>query len=211
MNYQKIYNQIIDRAKDRELNCYKENHHIIPRCMGGTNLKDNLVALTAREHFISHWLLTRIYPENKKLVRAFWGMCNQKNKGRDYRVSSKAYEESKIAFSKIQSVKMLGSNNPQYNKIPWNKGIPASESSNKKRSQALSGENHFMFGKHHTEDTIQKLKRPKTQEHIEAMKGPRKPYGPQVKVICPYCNKQGGNSMRRWHFENCKNKELQTP
>ena len=47
MNYEKIYNQIILRAKSRELNCYVERHHVIPKCMGGTNDKDNLVKLTA--------------------------------------------------------------------------------------------------------------------------------------------------------------------
>jgi len=208
MNYQKIYDQIIDRAKQRKLEGYKEKHHIIPKCMGGSNEKENLAELTAREHFICHWLLYRIYPQNKKLVLAFWGMCNQKGPGRDYRVSSRAYEESKKVFSKIQSKKMLGSNNPQYNKSPWNKGIPASESSNKKRSEAMSGQNHFMFGKHHTSSTIQKMKSPKTKEHREAISGPRKPYGPQTVVICPHCSKQGGNSMKRWHFQNCKQREL---
>ena len=67
MNYEKIYNQIIDRAKIRVLEGYKEIHHIIPRCVGGTNDKDNLVTLTAREHFICHWLLVRMYPDNNKL------------------------------------------------------------------------------------------------------------------------------------------------
>ena len=33
MNYEKIYNELIDRAKSRILTDYKEIHHIIPRCM----------------------------------------------------------------------------------------------------------------------------------------------------------------------------------
>ena len=52
MNYQKIYNQIIERAKNRQLEGYKEKHHIIPRCLNGNNDKENLVKLTAREHFL---------------------------------------------------------------------------------------------------------------------------------------------------------------
>ena len=31
---------------------------------------------------------------------------------------------------------------------------------------------------------------------------------PQQKIECPHCGKIGGNSMRRWHFENCKNAEV---
>jgi len=79
MNYQKIYYQIIDRAKNRELTSYKELHHIIPKCMGGTDEKENLVYLTAREHYLCHQLLCEIYPKEKKLFFAFWAMSNQLN------------------------------------------------------------------------------------------------------------------------------------
>ena len=106
MNYEKIYNQIILRAKSRELNCYVERHHIIPKCMGGTNDKDNLVKLTAKEHFICHKLLCEIHPTNDKLKYALWSMSNQKNlltQKRDYNVGSKEYERLKIMFSTLNS------------------------------------------------------------------------------------------------------------
>lgn len=61
MNYQKIHDSIIKRAKTRKLEGYKERHHIIPRCMGGTDNDENLIELTAREHFIIHLLLAEIY------------------------------------------------------------------------------------------------------------------------------------------------------
>jgi len=35
--------------------------------MNGSNTKENLVALTAREHYIAHLLLSRMYPKNYKL------------------------------------------------------------------------------------------------------------------------------------------------
>jgi hypothetical protein len=96
MNYQRIYDQIIDRAKERKLEGYKEKHHIIPKCMGGGNEKENLVVLTAREHFICHWLLCRIYPENRKLGHAFWFMSKQNAPAqqRNYVVSSRTYAEA---------------------------------------------------------------------------------------------------------------------
>ena len=82
MNYQKIYNQIIERAKNRQLEGYKEKHHVIPKCIGGLNDKENLVELTAREHFLCHRLLCEIYPNNQKLLWALWLMAigKQKNK-----------------------------------------------------------------------------------------------------------------------------------
>jgi hypothetical protein len=82
MNYQKIHDQIIERAKTRVLIGYKERHHIIPRCMGGTNNKENLIDLTAREHFIIHLLLAEIH-NTPSLWRAVnmlsnWGRSTSK-------------------------------------------------------------------------------------------------------------------------------------
>ena len=48
---------------------YKERHHIIPKCIGGTNDEDNLIDLYAREHFIAHKLLA-IETNNSKLICA---------------------------------------------------------------------------------------------------------------------------------------------
>jgi hypothetical protein len=84
MNYEKIYNQIITRARQENRSKdgvnYYENHHIIPKCLNGLNEESNLVLLTGREHFICHWILTKIHPCSTKLVYAFWAMCNQKIK-----------------------------------------------------------------------------------------------------------------------------------
>ena len=54
--YTITYYNIIAQAQSRTLDCYTENHHIIPKSLGGSNDSDNLVALTAREHFLCHWL-----------------------------------------------------------------------------------------------------------------------------------------------------------
>jgi len=103
MNYQRIYDQIIDRAKNRYLNGYYEKHHILPKCLGGSNEKENLVNLTAREHFLCHMLLCRIYPNNKQLSYALFLMSTNKNKKdyQKYKVSSKTYERIKEEHSKL--------------------------------------------------------------------------------------------------------------
>lgn len=77
MNYLKVYNNIIKNAKNDEQNrsnVYCEVHHIVPQCIGGTNDNDNLVRLTLKEHYVCHKLLTKIYPNNKKIIHAFWMM-----------------------------------------------------------------------------------------------------------------------------------------
>jgi len=95
MNYEKIYNQIIERAKSRNLDGYSEKHHVIPKCMNGTNNSDNIVKLTAREHFLSHWLLHEMYPNNTDLRYSFWSMCRSSDNQKRYRPSSRIYEYAK--------------------------------------------------------------------------------------------------------------------
>lgn len=119
MNYQRIYNEIVERGKTRKLTSYKEKHHIIPRCMGGTDESENIVELTATEHFICHKLLTEIYPNENGLHYASWMMITMKDVlGRDYRVGSREYqrlreniivsEETKQKISQIRIERGIG-------------------------------------------------------------------------------------------------------
>jgi len=75
MNHQKVYDAIIEKAKSenrkKHNGTYYENHHIIPTCLNGINKKENLVLLTAKEHYVCHKLLTYIYPNNKSIIWAF--------------------------------------------------------------------------------------------------------------------------------------------
>lgn len=68
MNYHKIYQQLIERAQARTLlNEYVERHHIVPRCLGGTDASANIVSLLPEEHLFAHRLLCRMHPNNTKL------------------------------------------------------------------------------------------------------------------------------------------------
>ena len=64
--YSSIYYKIIERAKSRIISGYVEKHHVIPKSLGGTNDKNNIVKLTAREHFICHLLLTKMTSGEKR-------------------------------------------------------------------------------------------------------------------------------------------------
>ena len=70
MDYKKHYDLLIKRAKTRQLSCYIERHHIVPKCMGGTDDKSNLVELTPEEHYVAHQLLVKMYPDVDGLVYA---------------------------------------------------------------------------------------------------------------------------------------------
>lgn len=65
------------RAKGRKLDDYSERHHILPRCMGGSNAKDNMVRLLPEEHYVAHQLLVKIYPHKKGLALAAHRMAKQ--------------------------------------------------------------------------------------------------------------------------------------
>ncbi len=69
--------QKLNRTKSE---CYYEEHHIMPRSLGGTDDRENLVLLTPREHYIAHLLLTKFtYGKSKvKMNHALWRMacCN---------------------------------------------------------------------------------------------------------------------------------------
>lgn len=79
MNYQKLYDTLILRSKNRvPPTDYTEKHHIIPRCMGGTDDTSNLTPLLLREHFLAHLLLSKIYPNNLGLLLAIIMMSRRR-------------------------------------------------------------------------------------------------------------------------------------
>jgi len=99
--YTNWYNLIINKAKNRTLTGYTEKHHIIPSSLGGTNNKENLVSLTAREHFVCHLLLTKMTTGNAKYKMNFalHMLSNAKNIGEGrYIPSSRMYEYAKKCF-----------------------------------------------------------------------------------------------------------------
>lgn len=100
MDYQKVYEQLVARAKGRIVDCYTEQHHVMPRCLGGLDDENNIVRLTGREHLLAHLLLVQIYPTNEKLFAAAWLMSSLG------RLSCKQYEWLKIRASKYHAERL---------------------------------------------------------------------------------------------------------
>lgn len=115
MDYKRIYNNLIKRARERVLPdaVFFEKHHIIPRCMGGTDSAENICKLTLKEHFFAHLLLVKLYPKSYKLQAALWNMCHV-----DPRTSLVSrYKPSSRLYKQIRSDYMLlfrGQNHPLY-------------------------------------------------------------------------------------------------
>jgi hypothetical protein len=122
--YTKYYTLITNRAKNRTLQGYTERHHIIPQAMGGSNNKDNLVNLTAREHFICHWLLVKMTDGDArgKMIYALRGMnaSNEYQERYSSYITARVYEKYRIEHSNVHSTTMKG-------RTPVNKGRAMSE------------------------------------------------------------------------------------
>lgn len=97
---------------------YYERHHIIPRCIGGTNDKENLIDLFGREHFEAHRMLALENPENEKLVYAWWCMSVQTNQHtrERYEITPEEYEEVRKHYVITLSENMKGEGNHFYGK-----------------------------------------------------------------------------------------------
>lgn len=150
MNYPKIYKDLIEsrlflknvRKKLKKEGQYFERHHITPLSMGGDKSyaigSDNIVLLTAREHYIAHRLLWLIY-KTREMGFAFHKMVFSSSPLQERRFDSRAYEAAKLALSQCQR----GENNPMWGKTAWKK-VMVHPSKGKKfpRRPHLTGDNN---------------------------------------------------------------------
>lgn len=114
--------------------CYIERHHILPKALF-PDLKNegwNIISLTAEDHFLAHYYLYLMFPNQPKIVYALWGMCNQigPRHQRDYLkenhpMLSKIYAEIRSAHAENVRSRQLtknpmkgktGSSSPFYGK-----------------------------------------------------------------------------------------------
>ena len=131
--YNKTYYSIISRAQSRtKLDVPIEKHHIVPKSIGGSNDKSNLVSLTLREHFICHKLLIKITSgkNRNKMVYALWKMCHStKSRKTAFKLTARTYEAVKIL---MRNVRTSDDFTPEWRakisasrkgKSSWNKGV----------------------------------------------------------------------------------------
>lgn len=111
MNYSNLYTKIVQkfvglkRTDVKEMYGYAETHHIHPRCLGGTDDESNLVHLSAKAHFILHYLLVKIHPNSSELWYAFYSMRNGFNQNPErrgqYFVTPRIYELIKSNIARL--------------------------------------------------------------------------------------------------------------
>lgn len=101
MNYKKHYDLLCKRGQVKREG-YVERHHIVPRCKGGDDSESNLTWLTAKEHYIAHYLLHMMDPKDNQLWYALFGMAFLINEHQQrYHIGSRVYQRLKEEKSEI--------------------------------------------------------------------------------------------------------------
>lgn len=123
MNYHNLYQSIIHNSRLRfisksntrkqwikdykKINSdYIEVHHIIPKCLGGTDNTSNFCALSAKEHYIVHKLLWKMNPSNSKLLYAYNMLSSNTKTAKEYKI-----------IKEQCALHNTGTLNPFYNKV----------------------------------------------------------------------------------------------
>jgi hypothetical protein len=162
MNHQKIYDAIIEKARKENRKkvkklcidyIYFENHHIIPRCLGGNDSKNNQILLTAKEHFVCHKLLTYIYKGNRKLVSALHRMIFSRRYGEI--ISGRDYEYVRTLLALLSNKNFYEYWIEKFGKEEADKKLKEFKNRNKDRNV---GEKNPMFGKKQTPKSIERNK-----------------------------------------------------
>jgi len=231
-HYLNRYITLMKWASQQKFEGYTEKHHIIPDSFyiknrkykkeikknleykstgwleGNPNSKENYIKISARIHFLAHYMLWRAYRTSEMAAAFMFMKGNVQNNERYWKINSKAYEKLKITMAEACSKRMTGQppsrGSWKKDNIPWNKGLKGvqirTEDMNIRASNTLK-------------------ERYKTQEHN------RKGISPWCagtkgmgivkawnkgtianKLECPHCHFVGGpeGNMYRWHFDNCK-------
>lgn len=148
MNYIDVYNRITLNRKDLPKETYGEVHHIWPKSLGGGNEPENLVRLTAKEHYIAHHLLTKIFPDCREIVFAFNQMCGRIGAKGVY-VSPRVYAEARENAAAAQ------------------RGRKASAETRNKIGEAQRGKT--LSATHRAKLSAANLGKPKSKEHRAKM------------------------------------------
>lgn len=191
MNYQKQYQNLINSRKilvrNKKTGIY-EKHHIIPKSLGGTNIKSNFILLTPKEHYIAHLLLTKMYAgkEKAKMCYALMCMC-MKNKLSSRNVSSKQYEYAR-------NLLLIHCNGKNHN----NYGKKASNETKKKMSISHTGTKNGFYGKLHNEETIKIIKEKRKTQIIKHVKETKEKLSKmRIGIKNPFFGKTHSDEVKR--------------
>jgi len=179
---------------------YTEKHHITPKSMGGDNFSQNIVILTAREHFLCHWLLTKMCMDKShtnKMIYAFHSMGMKNGFTTKRHINSRAYQHNKVKLSKLMSDRMK-ENNPMSDLKVKKKHL---------KNTKLRGKTRGTTGLQHTLETKQKM-----SESAKGRKASKATKEKLSKIVSSYWEEQrkNGTNKRQACSEEKKRKISET-
>lgn len=213
--YTKWYYSIINKriASPHSISVYTENHHIIPKSMGGSNKKENLVRLSAREHFLSHWLLTKMctYRNHEiKMNHALLRLMSASDSLSLHKWSKWQYEVAKTKKAEALKEARKNGEDPRLGKKH------SLEAKEKMRNAKLGVKRDpFKIGylkeRRHSEETKQKISKSLTgrvffkesrQKSSETQKGKTQN---KTVLVCDKCGRENyATQIKRYHNNNCR-------
>lgn len=217
--YTRVYKQIVDRAKSRtSVSGYTEKHHIVPKSLGGSDAKDNLVVLTAREHFICHRLLVKMTAGQSRMKMSFAVrrmIVNGNEHQQRYKITGRVYEILMKQAKNAMSV-LMTEQNPMFDaKIRQNYDVAIK---NRGKTPGMTGKTHSVetrkkmreatLGQEHSQQTRELIRQVVLQQIADGNNGFCKDRNPSyIKMSCLGCKKEVNIAIfGRNHKKNCGEK-----
>ena len=221
MDYTRIYERLISfRKAHPKKDGYFERHHILPKALGGSDSSENLVDLSAREHWIAHLLLHKIHKLPQTAFACTMMGARATGRGIGKILNSKMYESIKKECASITAANnsnrrgakykvVRQKNTHKYVCLYCNNEFVRSSKNRKNlkycsRSCSMHGNKHDFGGK------VPEEIRSKISNTLKSKTTPSPAKGKKKQIVaCPFCGQFGSiSNMHRWHFENCKKRPL---
>lgn len=191
--------------------------------MGGDDSPENLVLLTAEEHFVAHQMLAKIHQGHQGIMYAAFAMGNESNRKYGWlrRSMSKASRDAALkqwsdpSHRSLISKLQLGKKASKETKLKLSSSLKSYFSSDDARRKVSEATSRHFADPAKRLDVSEKMKLIwSNQDHVQRMSGRKRDddaierikigMSNQPKRICPHCGKEGkGGNMTRFHFENC--------
>jgi hypothetical protein len=217
--YTRIYYAIIERAQSRaQPTTYTEKHHIIPKSLGGSDCRSNIAVLTAREHFVCHWLLVKMTEGTAKrsmghALRIMLAKKPNSRQGDRYIPKSKLYQLVKQTANTASKGRPCLPETREKIRQGNLKRPPTSEETRAKLSAAAKRRKGFTpegrakvvesnKARVWTDEMREKLR----EQNLGLYRGNQKGK-PAPRMCCIYCRDESSVSViKRAHYNQCCNK-----
>ncbi len=177
----KLYRKKSDKV------CY-ESHHILPKSLGGSNHKSNLVLLTPREHFVAHFLLIKMTSGSQKrsMTYALARFLGKNMNDKKYKITSRNYQ----TIVETNRLFTLNEHNPMYGKPCWYEMTEAEKNQWKMNiSKGITGDKNPFYGKKHSQKTRNIISQKRSQPIMVKFEKGLEVFFTQYKFLGAYIGK----------------------